>query len=200
MTSSYEELLKWTEYLEKFKVGEFHQWPDIDLYMDQVISYLERYVTPLRTDENEKIVTPSIINNNTKDGVLPKPVKKKYSRQLLSILLIFSTLRQVIPTQNMAVLLNTLSGAEDYPEVHNQFARSLEQCLSETSKMVRDEVDGLNMEDKLSVAVLAMKLAIEADAKSLAARKLLSSLHTAEKERAAANAENSSHSEHSAQK
>lgn len=175
-SNSYENLLEWSREIESFRVGNWKQWPDIDLYMDQVISYLERYLTLLRVDDGEKIITPSIINNNTKDGVLPKPVKKKYSKKLLSTLLIFSTLRQVLPTQDMTSLLTTLGTQEDFSEVHNEFVVSLEQSLGEIARKIRAEITDIDLGDRYTVAMLAMKLAIEADATSLAARKLLATL------------------------
>ena len=50
--------------------------PDLDLYMDQVIAFMEKYLS-LFGDSRDKLITPSMINNYVKLGVLPPPVKKK---------------------------------------------------------------------------------------------------------------------------
>lgn len=167
--------------MENFSIGSWEQWPDIDLYMDQVISFLERYLTHLRIDENEKLITPSIINNNTKDGILPKPVKKKYPRRLVSTLLIFSTLRQVLPTQDLAILLNTLNENEQFEKVHSCFASTFEGAMSLTASRLRSEFEGVDLDDRQSVAMMAMVLAIEAETRAYAARRLLASLSATSK-------------------
>ena len=67
--------------------------PDIELYMDQVISLVTKY---LEVYDNvmglHKLVTPSMINNYVKLGIIPAPIKKKYSKlPLLQIFLFFIT-------------------------------------------------------------------------------------------------------------
>ena len=54
--------------------------PNIDLYVDQVTTFIESQLSSLKRDEDEKILTKTMINNYTKNHVLPSPDKKKYSR------------------------------------------------------------------------------------------------------------------------
>ena len=51
--------------------------PELDLYMDQVITLMDKQLTPFTTDGSDKLLTPSMINNYVRDEVLPRPVKKK---------------------------------------------------------------------------------------------------------------------------
>lgn len=48
--------------------------------MDQVITFLNKQLE-LFTMDGERLLTPSMINNYVKDGVLPRPVQKKYGRE-----------------------------------------------------------------------------------------------------------------------
>lgn len=172
------ELKEWCEKLSSFEVGDWEEWPDIDLYMDQVISYLERYMNYFRIYDDEKIITPSIINNNTKDGVLPKPVKKKYPRNLLSNLLMFCITRQVLSGQELAAMLRELNATEDFSEIHAQFGNTLESELARTVATVSERTDGFSSTDRRQLARLAMELSLEAFSAGTAARKILSELKT----------------------
>ena len=63
--------------------------PNIDLYMDQVLTFMDRKLkTAARDPENDKILTKTMINNYAKNDLLPPPVKKKYSKEHV-LLLIF---------------------------------------------------------------------------------------------------------------
>jgi len=64
--------------------------PNIDLYMDQVLTFLNsQFESHKRTDE-EKSLTKAMINNYSKNHVLPAPDKKKYSRDhVLAIIFIY---------------------------------------------------------------------------------------------------------------
>ena len=66
--------------------------PNIDLYMDQVTTFMEQRLRSATRNPNEdKILTKTMINNYAKNDLLPSPNKKKYSREHI-LLLIFLTL------------------------------------------------------------------------------------------------------------
>lgn len=79
--------------------------PEIDLYMDQVIALMEKYLTDNATQET-KLITPSMINNYVKLGIMPPPIKKKYSREHLAYLVIICSLKQVMPISNIKVMID----------------------------------------------------------------------------------------------
>lgn len=62
--------------------------PNIPLYMDQVLSFLDEQLMSYKRFDDDKIMTKTMINNYTKNNLLPPPEKKKYSKNHL-ILLIF---------------------------------------------------------------------------------------------------------------
>ncbi len=62
--------------------------PNIDLYMDQVTTLMEsRLRNSTRYPDQDKILTKTMINNYTKNNLLPPPLKKKYSREHVMILI-----------------------------------------------------------------------------------------------------------------
>lgn len=62
--------------------------PDIDLYMDQVTTFMDEHLKSCKRFEDDKMLTKTMINNYTKNNLLPSPNKKKYSKEHM-LLLIF---------------------------------------------------------------------------------------------------------------
>ena len=64
--------------------------PNIDLYMDQITSFMDDQLEMSKRREDDKLLTKTMINNYTKNDLLPPPVKKKYSKEhLLSLIFIY---------------------------------------------------------------------------------------------------------------
>ena len=56
--------------------------PNIDLYMDQVTTFMDEHLAACKRLDDDKILTKTMINNYTKNDFLPPPVKKKYSKEI----------------------------------------------------------------------------------------------------------------------
>lgn len=87
--------------------------PDIELYMDQVISIILKYFDK---SSSEKIITPSMVNNYVKLGTIPAPVRKKYSREHLAYLFMVCTLKQ---TLDMATIQKIIPVGLEYSTVEH---------------------------------------------------------------------------------
>lgn len=85
-------------------IPKWSDLPEIDLYMDQVISLMEKYLSD--TSQETKLITPSMINNYVKLGIMPAPIKKKYSREHLAYLVIVCSLKQVMPISNIKTMID----------------------------------------------------------------------------------------------
>ena len=68
-------LQNWGQQLENVHLPRWHELPDIELYMDQVITLIEKYLSPLITLEKHTLLTSSMVNNYVKHGLIPAPVK-----------------------------------------------------------------------------------------------------------------------------
>lgn len=62
--------------------------PGIDLYMDQITTFMDEHLKDTRRHPEDKVLTKTMINNYAKNNLLPPPVKKKYSKDHM-LLLIF---------------------------------------------------------------------------------------------------------------
>ena len=103
------------------------QLPDFALYMDQVLSYMDRQV--LRFDE-EDALTASLVNNYTKSGLVPRAEGKKYNREHLAYLTAICVLKRVMSTRDMDLLIREeLRGERTVEDGYTAFCESLNSAL-----------------------------------------------------------------------
>ncbi len=107
--------------------------PDLGLYMDQVITFVERQCKELFM-EGDRIFTPSMVNNYVKIGLVGRPVAKKYSRDQLAQLLMICVLKQSISTENMKTLVQPPENTAMQAHYENfcQTERAVFSALSDT--------------------------------------------------------------------
>lgn len=101
--------------------------PEIDLYMDQVTTFMESHLSSSRRHEGDKILTKTMINNYAKNNLLPPPVKKKYSKEHLLMLTFIYYLKNILCINDIQTLLDPISekyfsgdGSMDMTELYNE--------------------------------------------------------------------------------
>ena len=85
------------------------QIPNIDLYMDQVTTFMDSHMASTRRRPEDKILTKTMINNYAKNNLLPPPVKKKYSREHVFLLIMIYYLKSMLSISDIQSLLEPLS-------------------------------------------------------------------------------------------
>ena len=70
--------------------------PNIDLYMDQVTKFLDEHLEQSKRYDSDKLLTKTMINNYTKNNLLPSPVKKKYSKDHMYLLVFIYYLKSFL--------------------------------------------------------------------------------------------------------
>lgn len=88
------QLEQWTRDMTALELPDWKELPNLELYMDQVVLLLTRYLSPLAKGEDEKFITASIVNNYVRLKIMPPPVKKKYARPHLACLIMICVLKQ----------------------------------------------------------------------------------------------------------
>ena len=136
--------------------------PDIDLYMDQVVTYLRRQLALFQDDSEASLVTRSIINNYVKDGIVPRPINKRYAREQLSALMMACVLKRVLPMQQVKQLLRP--GDQDS---YAAFSQGLKKALNREAEAL-EHMEGESLQD------LALDYALRAAVNCLMADRLLS--------------------------
>ena len=83
--------------------------PNIDLYMDQVTTFMEKELKSTKRYEDDKILTKTMINNYAKNDLLPPPVKKKYSKEHLMILTFIYYFKSILSIGDIEKLLSPIT-------------------------------------------------------------------------------------------
>ena len=84
--------------------------PDIDLYMDQVTTFMETHLkNSTRNPGEDKILTKTMINNYAKNDLLPPPVKKKYSREHVLLLVFIYYYKGILSISDIQQLLEPIT-------------------------------------------------------------------------------------------
>lgn len=112
-----------------FHCPRFNELPKISLYKDQVITYIENALKPINFGCEEKLLTPTMINNYVKQRVVSPPNDKKYNEKHLAYLIVVCTLKQVFTLQEICDLIN--KQIETYPidVAYDFFCTELEKAL-----------------------------------------------------------------------
>ena len=109
----------------------WEQMPDFSLYMDQVLSYMDRQV--LRFGSGD-VLTAAMVNNYTKSGLVPRAEGKKYNREHLAYLTAICILKRVMSTRDMDLLIREeLQGRRSVEEGYTAFCASLDKALRVTA-------------------------------------------------------------------
>lgn len=117
----------------KFHIPRWEEIPSVDLYMDQVLSYIETCLSNyIKSDTDEKIITKTMINNYVKHEIISPPQNKKYNKLHIAELFVICILKQVYSIgdikQFIKIALNTSTADTSY----NNFCSILEHSLIST--------------------------------------------------------------------
>ncbi len=113
--------------------------PEIDLYMDQVTTFMEEHLKNMRRNPEDKILTKTMINNYTKNKLLPPPVKKKYTQEHLLLLIYIYYLKNILSIGDISTLLEPMTERYWNAEDSGRSMRSIYQrLLSLEREMFRD--------------------------------------------------------------
>lgn len=84
--------------------------PNIDLYMDQVTTFMEsRLKKSTRNPDEDKILTKTMINNYAKNDLLPPPVKKKYSKEHVMLLIFIYYYKGILSINDIQALFKPIT-------------------------------------------------------------------------------------------
>ena len=115
-----DKLLRWERFLATYRLPEWQDLPQIDLYLDQVIAMVNQFLGFFVYDPaEEKLLTPSMVNNYVKSRLIPPPVRKKYGRKHIALLLMICTFKQSV---SMAAMSNILP-SDDEALIREEYAR-----------------------------------------------------------------------------
>lgn len=83
--------------------------PNIDLYMDQVTTFMDSQLATSKRHEDDKILTKTMINNYAKNDLLPPPEKKKYSKEHVLTLIFIYYFKSILSISDIQSILNPIT-------------------------------------------------------------------------------------------
>lgn len=111
--------------------------PDIDLYMDQVTTFMDEHLKSSKRFDDDKILTKTMINNYTKNNLLPPPDKKKYTKEHMLLLIFIYYFKNFLAINDIKSVLEPISDkffqADD--------GRNLDSLYKEIVSLELDNVD-----------------------------------------------------------
>ena len=135
------EILKLTESIVDFKMVDANDIPKIDLYMEQVISFLEQEMGDSLRREDESVFTNTMINNYTKAGVLPRPENKKYNRRHILTLIYIFMLKQNLPMPDIKSFTSCIENNEQLETMYRLFSDIVEEIGKPCVEAVEKSLD-----------------------------------------------------------
>ncbi|MGN1227983.1 MAG: DUF1836 domain-containing protein [Christensenellales bacterium] len=125
-----EELKKYENELKTFKFPRTNELPNIELYMDQVIEYTKSYFSIIEIAGQKEFITPSMINNYVKNGIIPAPKGKKYSKRHLAYIIAVFYLKQILTLDEVKSLIENQIKNSDEKSAYIYFCEALESELN----------------------------------------------------------------------
>ncbi len=111
--------------VEVFRLPRYSELPNMGLYLEQVTKYINGFLNTLGCPE----ITPSMISNYVKKGVISAPVKKQYNAEQIAYLLFVSFAKSVLSLENIMQMVIMQRAIYDVETAYNYFCSELENML-----------------------------------------------------------------------
>ena len=113
--------------------------PNIDLYMDQVTTFMNDHMKSSKRYEDDNILTKTMINNYAKNELLPPPLKKKYSKEHVMVLIFIYYFKNILSIKDIETLLKPIT--ENY--FHTDKELSFTDLYEEVCSLEKSRIDHL---------------------------------------------------------
>ena len=143
MKSNNELLNEYMEHISKLKLVHASEIPSIQLYMDQVTTFMNERLEAHKRYEDDKIMTKTMINNYAKNDLLPSPEKKKYSKDHMILLLFIYYFKSILSITDIQSLLAPITDEYFQSEKGMDLTELYESITTLRSGASREMLDDL---------------------------------------------------------
>ena len=119
--------------------------PNIDLYMDQVTTFMDKQMASSKRYEDDKVLTKTMINNYAKNNLLPSPEKKKYTKEHLLVLTFIYYFKSFLSIKDIEMLLRPVT--DRY--FHTDSKLNLTHIYDEVCSFEKDRIDTLKRTNRI---------------------------------------------------
>lgn len=167
--------------------------PNIDLYMDQVTTFFDEKLSAWKLNAEDKILTKTMINNYAKADILFPPIKKKYSKEHMLLLILIYHLKQILSLNDIHTVLSPITDKkiqknfhsidlfdlyEQFLDIQNKEMKNFEESFSKTVYELFDKTDigDIDVNDNKNytlLLIIIINLVISSNIRKVFAEKLI---------------------------
>ena len=122
--------------LRTFRLPRYHEIPDMGLYLEQTAKYVSEYLSPLE----EGCLTPSMVSNYVKKGLIGNTVKKQYSREQIAYLIFIALTKNVMSLDGLINFIAVQKRTYPLQKAYDYFCEQFESILLFTAE-AKDTLD-----------------------------------------------------------
>ena len=143
MKTNEERIQPLLSYLDGLSYIRPAQIPDIQLYMDQVTTFMEEHLQGSKRYPEDKVLTKTMINNYAKNDLLPPPVKKKYSKEHVLMLIFIYYFKNLLSFNDIQQIFKPITSRHFSGDPSKGPAPSLEDIYREVFSLEKQEMANL---------------------------------------------------------
>lgn len=122
--------------VQDFHFPRYNEIPNVGLYLEQATKYVCEYLAPL----GEYTLTPSMISNYVKKGLIANPVKKQYGREQIAYLFFIAIAKSVLSLDALTGFIKVQQNSYTLPKAYDYFCEQFEELLRFTFEL-QDTLD-----------------------------------------------------------
>lgn len=123
--------------------------PSIELYMDQITTFMDTHLENNKRSPDDKTLTKTMINNYTKNNLLPPPNKKRYSKEHIILLIYIYYLKNILTINDINSLLQPMI-EQYYGSNNTNDAHSMESIYKTIFTLEKEQY--FNIEQSIAIA------------------------------------------------
>jgi hypothetical protein len=171
-------LENWLNELNNFSFKSYEGKPDMDLYMEQMLGYLDRELSIFKTSSLDKQITSSMINNYVKGDVIASPILKKYNREHIAQIEEVCTLKSVLSLNEIKQIIDSeYKNVTAKADVFNSFNKDNNDKINNCVNEAFIKLNQIEENDVKALNHLALDFAVTANTYIAIAKRILFLTH-----------------------
>ena len=153
------QLTECEQQLQNYHMPRFNELPNYGFYMDQVVGYVNQ-VLNVFNEPDVNLITPSMINNYVKHGIMPPPNGKKYSNVHLAYICAIYFLKQVLSMDEIKNAINHQLKYNNSLQAYTYFCDELENAFKNCCVLTKSINNATSVQNETEYALKAVTISI----------------------------------------
>lgn len=143
------DLYEFSKTMSRIKLIRWNELPYFPIYCDQLLQIVNDELSFMQSDdENEKLITKSMVNNYVKWGMIPKPVKKKYEKLHIASVIAITMLKQIMPISKITEGIQLQINLQGDERAYNAFCEVFEESIRIVFLPILDELNPYVLQER----------------------------------------------------